>query len=111
MPSTAACTSSSALIVSTRKKSTPPSARASACSAKPAAASSAVRVPSGTRISPVGPIEPATSTLIGRVGHLARQAAPRQVELADPVLIVVQRQTETVAAEGVGRDHCEPAST
>ena len=59
---TAASTSSSALIVSIHSRSTPPASSAAACSANAASHASMLMSPSGASSSPVGPIEPATST-------------------------------------------------
>jgi hypothetical protein len=58
----AAPSSSRPKLVSIHNTSTPPSTRPSACSPKVASASSRLRVPWGTSISPVGPIDPATTT-------------------------------------------------
>ena len=59
--SAAAMTSSLADMVSIHRTSAPPSASASACSVKHATAASWVSVPMGSKSSPVGPMEPATS--------------------------------------------------
>ena len=76
-PWTAASTSSAEDMVSIHSRSAPPAARARACSAKAAVASSMVRAPSGTISSPVGPIEPATTT-----GRPAWSATCRATEAA-----------------------------
>ena len=59
-PSTAARSSSSDDMVSIHRTSTPPSLSAIACSAKLSMASWWVSDPTGSRISPVGPMEPPT---------------------------------------------------
>src|SRR5690554_896473 len=61
-PSTAARTSCRSLMVSIHSTSTPPASSAAACWAKPSRASSTLSVPSGSISSPLGPIEPATTT-------------------------------------------------
>ena len=104
-PCTAASTSSAADMVSIQSTSAPPAANACACSAKAAAASSMVSGPRGTISSPVGPIEPATTT-----GRPAASATPRatraaaQVQLGHPLLGLVQLQPMPAAAEAVGQD-------
>ena len=62
-PANAARASSSDESVSIQIMSAPPLASACACSAKASAAASMVSVPAGSKISPVGPISPATITL------------------------------------------------
>ncbi len=59
-PFTASSTSSSEDMVSIHNTSAPPRCNASACSANASMASSGCMSPSGERISPLGPIEPAT---------------------------------------------------
>ena len=62
-PATAASTSSREDMVSIHSTSAPPALSASACSANAALASSKVRGPMGSMISPVGPMLPATATV------------------------------------------------
>ena len=62
-PRNAACASSSEESVSIQMISAPPSASACACSANASVAASMVSVPAGSKISPVGPMSPATITL------------------------------------------------
>ena len=61
-PLSAATSSSAEDMVSIHKTSTPPAASPAACSANAWVAASAVKSPSGARISPVGPMEPAITT-------------------------------------------------
>ena len=61
-PAKAARASSNDDRVSIQIRSAPPSRSAFACSAKASVAASMDRVPVGSKISPVGPISPATST-------------------------------------------------
>ena len=108
-PSTAAVTSSRWLIVSIHSTSTPPSARPAAWAANAFLHSSIVIVPSGSSRSPVGPIEPATST-----GRPAPSAAVRAadrggpVELLDAVVEAVELEPEGGAAERVGQHDVGP---
>ena len=73
-PCIAASSSFSAYRVSIQAMSAPPLRRPSACSAKASNASAYVRSPSGSRTSPVGPIDPATTT-----GRPAAAAARRAI--------------------------------
>ena len=77
MPRAAARNSSGAEMVSTQSTSAPPASRPRACSSNISAASSMVSGPSGAMISPVGPIEPATTT-----GRPAASAASRAISAA-----------------------------
>ena len=60
--SRAASSSSMAYMVSNHKTSTPPSTSPSACALKASVASLELITPCGSMISPVGPIDPATTT-------------------------------------------------
>ena len=77
MPRAAARSSSGAEMVSTQSTSAPPASRPLACSSNMSAAASTVSGPSGAMISPVGPIEPATTT-----GRPAASAACRAMAAA-----------------------------
>ena len=77
MPSAAARNSSGAEMVSTQSTSAPPAISPRACSSNISAAASIVSVPSGAMISPVGPMEPATTT-----GRPAASAASRAISAA-----------------------------
>ncbi len=104
-PLAAARISSPADIVSIQQTSAPPAFSPSACSVKAATASSSVSAPSGTKSSPVGPMEPATT--IGRRAASATRARELRgalVDLEHAVLGLVQLQPVAVGAEGVGED-------
>jgi len=71
-PATAALTSSISLIVSIQNISTPPAANPPAWAAKDSIALSLVNVPRGSRSWPVGPIDPATTTVCSTASASAR---------------------------------------
>ena len=61
--------------------------------------------PTGAKISPVGPIEPADDDRAAAASASARALARRRnVDLADPVLGIVQLEPMAVAAERIGQD-------
>ena len=77
----AASSSFSAYIVSIHATSAPPRRSPSACSAKASKASVRVRSPSGSSTSPVGPMEPATTTV-----RFASSATRRVIPAADSLI-------------------------
>ena len=104
-PFAAARISSPADIVSIQQTSAPPAFKPFACSVKSATASSSVSAPSGTKSSPVGPIEPATTT--GRAAAsaiVARNLGGALVDLEDAILRLVQLHAVAVGAKAVGQD-------
>ena len=56
-------------------------------------------------MSPVGPMDPATTTSSVRtIGDLARELCGNARELRDPTLNAMRRETEPIGTEGVGED-------
>ena len=104
-PCAAARISSAADIVSIQQTSAPPAFSPRACSAKAATASSSVIAPSGTKSSPVGPIEPATTTGRPAASATARaSSAPALLISKTRSFGLVQLQPRRVGAERVGED-------
>ena len=104
-PAIAASVSSTDDMVSIHRISAPPRSRATACSANASWAAATLKGPRGSRISPVGPMLPATSTT-----RPARSASWRAigrrplVQLPDTRLGLVELQAVARPAEGIGQD-------